>query len=205
MLLKISFFVLLFVCSFLKAEAKGRDVVIFLKDFTEVKGELLSVRDSLVAVAVEPISQDVDIAGFPERVRVFPFKDIQNVRIEENSYVMTGSITGTAWGALAIVYMDAGPGFFRKGAITESGWKVAQFLIGGALVGSAVGYLASDQEEKFTFPANDTMQVILLKNAYTFYIPSADAIGLLKEHARFEKSESAYLRDVINNLLKETK
>ena len=71
-----------------------------------------------------------------------------------------------------------------------------------------IGHLFSDNEEVFTFYtalSSDSTQVKLLKEAYTFFIPRNDAIGLLKEHSRFKESESSYLRDTIDNLLKEQK
>ena len=91
-LIKIICFTAIFLFSFLKSEAKGRDVVIFLKDSTEIKGELLAVRDSLVVIASQPIDADEEIAAYPERVKIFSLKSITFVKIVENSFVMEGAI-----------------------------------------------------------------------------------------------------------------
>ncbi|HYF02970.1 MAG TPA: hypothetical protein VEC36_06310 [Patescibacteria group bacterium] len=200
-LLKILCFIAMFSFGFLTTEAKGREVTIFLKDSTEVKGELLSVRDSLLAVAVERISLDEDIAAYPERVRVLAFKNIENITIETNNYVIQGGLTGLGLGAGSAILVNQGGGFFRKGGVTESGWvNSVQFLLQTTLIGMGIGSLLSDNEETFLFsPAtHDSTEVHHGKDGYMFFISCHEAKMLLKQHARFEFSEPHHLRDIIN-------
>ncbi len=197
--LKTGFVIVLFICSFLKSEAKGRDITIFLKDSTEVKGELLAVRDSLVAIAVEPIYADEDIAAFPERVGIIKLRDMRVLRIESNHALLTGILTGgSVGGVLGFTMADRG-----NYAILPPEGLAAVNALCGLIVGGVIGALNQKREESFVPNILDT-QILHIADERS-KIPWPTGIILLKNHSRFKESEPSYLPDIIDNLLKETK
>lgn len=177
--------ILLFMCSFLKSEAKGREVTIFLKDSSEVKGELLAVRDSLVALAIEPIYSDEDIAAYPERVRIMRINSIENIHLTGNSIFLP-----TAVGAFGGLIAGSAIGFFNK----EKGDNIPTTPLLGAILGIINGAVAGMFWSAHITYVNSDKQVTI-----------SEGLILLKEHSRFKESEPSYLRDTIDNLLKETK
>ncbi|MES2766289.1 MAG: hypothetical protein V4642_10490 [Bacteroidota bacterium] len=186
-LVKFLIFLIFFSFSTFKSEASGRDVVILLKDSTEVKGELLSVRDSLMAIAVEPISQDEDIAAHPEHVVIVKFSELYKVHILKNNFLLTGSLIGGGISALNLLIIKNGSG---SGLNIGKGVPFLPFILGGGIIGMGIGYLASDNEEVVTFISS---------------VKDNEKLILLKKISRFKDSEPSYLRDTIDNLLKETK
>ncbi len=189
--LKTGFVILFFLCSFLKSEAKGRDVTIFLKDSTEIKGELLAVRDSLVAVAVERIYADEDIAANPERVNIVKFGDIKLLRLENNQAIAIGFSFGTGIG---VSYGSSGK-FAKNLGMVVGG-------IYGGLLGGLIGMTAQKYTEDYTFDINTGQVYLPLKKENRSF---ATVVKLLRSDSLFEDTEPSSLHDVIDNLLKETK
>jgi hypothetical protein len=197
-LIKINICIILFTLTSFQSEAKGRDVIIFLKDSTEVKGELLAVRDSLVALAIQPISQDEEIVVYQDRVKIVRFHDISIIEIHESSKVVQGILIGGLGGGLIGVMINQSGGFFKKGD-----FPIILPTLAGGLAGLLAGYIVSDGQESFEFLENGSVRII--KDGFKGKATLKTALSLLKKHSRFNESEPSYLHDTIDNLLKETK
>lgn len=182
--LKTGFIILLFICSFLKSGAQGREVTIILNNGKQKSGELLSVRDSIVAVLKTSVEKDEDIASHPEKVEIIFLNDIDKVRLEKVE------ISGAGKGAL----IGGGIGLATD-IILFSIYKPEQTVVMaatpiGALYGTIIGWAVA------SFMSEDEKQVR----------PSvANGLKNIREYARFQENEPRYVRDIIDNLLKETK
>lgn len=203
--LKILGFTAIILFSFLKSQAKGRDVIIFLKDSTEVKGELLSVRDSLVVIYLKPLYNDMDI--YYEYVRVEKFSNIENITAPGNN-----AITKSLWvGAAAIVggitYNINGPrvtpkpGFLAESQPANSTGYVVMLM--GPVISLAIGAAINKTELIFSFDKQS--HEIAVKQDTVRMWQWADGILELKKIARFGADEPRHVREMTDAFLKETK
>ncbi len=178
---KASFIIVLFACSFLKSEAKGRDVIIFFKDGTKQYGELIAVQDSVIISTQAFIDEDKDIIEAVEALNIAFIKDITLIDILEEPcddfFGVAGAGIGLITGVGAIAATKNWAYIIDVPAITT--------IIGGA-IGIGIGELLSGKAE-------------------ALYPSKEDILVKIKQHSRFQESEPPYLRDIIDNLLKETK
>ncbi|HYF02969.1 MAG TPA: hypothetical protein VEC36_06305 [Patescibacteria group bacterium] len=173
--------------------AQGREVTIYLKDGKQKMGELLSVRDSLVSILKKHIEYDEDIASYPQHVEIALIRDIERVRLEE--YDVSGAGKGAAIGAGigGAIGMIAVSDNSYAGHRPETGEYIGA-AAGGAIAGAFYGFIIG------------WATAMIMSEDEEMVLPSATK-GLLRiqEYARFDEREPRYVRDIINNLLKEQK
>ncbi len=187
--LKITLILLLLVGICTKLEAQGREVTIYCKDGSSKSGELLSVRDSLVSILKSSIEKPEEIAAHPEIVEIALLKDIDKVWLGkyEAHGALAGALVGTAIGLGSDLVIASGsePGENNLGGMTPL----------GALLGTLIGWgIAKDNSKD-----EEILQTV-----------SAADIKNIGEYARFNNAkfstqEPTYVREIIDNLLREAK
>jgi len=173
--------------------AQGREVTIFFKDGKQKLGELLSVRDSVISILKNSVEDDQEIAANPEIVEIAFLKDIDRVRLEEYdvSGAGRGALIGAGLGALVSigsVYNDR-HSFSRPESDEYIGAGAGGALAGplyGLLIGWGVGMILSEDAE-------------IVRPSVT------KGLRNIREYARFDNGEPRYVRDIIDNLLKDHK
>ncbi len=187
--LKTGFVIVLFVCSFLKSEAQGRDVTVIFKNGKQFGGELLSVRLTALSVLRKSVDKDEEIAAHPEIVEVALINEIESVRLEKVApkagYALPAALTlGGILGGIGLLSDLNTP----KG---ESQFSSAGLgVICGGVLGLVVGNMAASHSAK---------------DEERIYPNSTKELMIIRSHARFDGDEPSYVRDIIDNLLKETK
>ena len=68
----------------------GAEVAILLNDGTEVYGELLSVRDSTMAICSKYAATEKDLARLAHPINIVRNNEIKELTIEGSDYVWTG-------------------------------------------------------------------------------------------------------------------
>jgi hypothetical protein len=173
--------------------AQGREVTIFFKDGKQKLGELLSVRDSVISILKNSVEDDQEIAANPEIVEIAFLKDIDRVRLEEYdvSGAGRGALIGAGLGAvvsIGSVYNDRNS-FSRPESDEYIGAGAGGALAGalyGLLIGWGVGMILSEDAE-------------IVRPSVT------KGLRNIREYARFDNGEPRYVRDIIDNLLKDHK
>jgi hypothetical protein len=128
------------------AQGGGREVVVAVGRQGAVEGELVTVEDTAIVVAIQKDH---------EELRVVPIRDIQWVLIKERSYAMKGAsiglVSGTVIGAVLGSSMadKSSKGFgigISKAQATGilEGAGLGAFL--GLTIGFCVGFTASSEE-----------------------------------------------------------
>jgi hypothetical protein len=191
-LIKTFFFIIVLLSTMpLSAFAQGREVTIFFKDESIKTGELLSVRDSVVAVLKKSVEDDEEIASYPEIVEVALLKDIDKIRLEE--YDVSGAGKGALIGAGGLTVIG-----FAAMATTDNPQNgpgeyigfTAAMALGGAFYGAIIGWVTG---------------VIISEDAEIVRPSVKRGFRDIREYARFDEREPRYVRDIIDNLLKESK
>ena len=164
--------------------ASGSKVVVFLRNNSVVIGELLSVRDSELVLATRMGCSDEGLTS-NERVRVLVSKrDIQEVKVEGRSYVMTGIAIGGGAGlvvGLGIALAQPTPdqkGLGSIGASLEHRQNVFSILVGSFACGLFVGGVAGEA-------ASSGDKIIVTERAGDFVA--------LKKFARFQNEDPDFL------------
>ncbi len=165
--------------------AYGREVTIFLKNSTQKHGELLVVRDSVIAVLTSNVENTNEIVQYPERIEFAILSDIQRIRIHEIKVegAIAGSLIGGGAGAL---YGLATSRITTQNTIPYIFENVAIGAVSGMIIGWAVATLKSDEEK-------------------TFWPSEKNPLVKIKYYARFDSVEPRFIEDFIDELLKEKK
>ncbi len=155
-------------------ENLGAEVTLLLKDGIAVFGELLSVRDSTMAICSKYAATEKELARLAYPINTVRNNGIQKLTIEGSSYAWTGIGYGALGGALI---GTLGPLLESKGYTVLKILVLAPLglLVGGG-IGAAVGYGSSTEE-------------FILQE-----IPPGYDMFFLKPLARYPDEEPEYLR-----------
>jgi hypothetical protein len=153
----------------------GVEVKLLKTDGEEIKGELLSVRDSIITLITKHSATDLKITNLKYPIITLRNNEIKEFTIKGSNYVWIGLAIGSATftGTMIWIGNEMDEGLDTEGSILERG--IYGFLI-GATVGGIVGYLLSKDD------------VIL------FEIPPDYNFSLLKPLARYNDEEQEYLK-----------
>ncbi|HYF02968.1 MAG TPA: hypothetical protein VEC36_06300 [Patescibacteria group bacterium] len=165
--------------------AQGRNVTIFLKNSTQRRGELLLVRDSIVAVLTSNVENTNEIVLYPERIEFAALSDIQRIRIHETN--VEGAIPGSLIGGGAGALFGLGTsGLTTKNTVPYIFENFAIGAISGLIIGWVVATSKSDEEK-------------------TFWPSEKNPLIKIKYYARFDSVEPRFIGDFIDELLKISK
>jgi len=166
---------------FQKEEAVGAEVTLLLKDGEEIKGELLSVRDSTITLCTEYSASEKELASLQYPIHTVRTEKIWEITLEGSNYIWTGLGIGAAAG-IGIGVLIAENYESEK---LDSRWeKFAGSCLGG-LVGSLVAGLGGGIGALVS-----TDEVIL------YEIPPGYKLLPLKSLARYPDEEPEYLRAI---------
>ena len=154
----------------------GAEVTLLLKDGIAVFGELLSVRDSTMAICSKYAATEKELASLKYPINTVRNNKIKKLTIEGSNYVWTGIGYGALGGALI---GTLGPLLESKGYTVFKILVLAPLglLVGGG-IGAAVGYGSSTEE-------------FILQE-----IPPDYDLSILKPLARYSDEEPEYLRAI---------
>lgn len=117
---------------------QGKEVAILLRNGHKVDGELLSVRDSSVLLAVQSIPGDDNLFTSVAGVAEIPNRQMVAVTVEGKSRVLLGVGLGLVGGTLAGAVIGGAAGASREPSL-ESGLNTAAGTLVGAMVGGLAG------------------------------------------------------------------
>ena len=166
---------------FQKEEAVGAEIILLLKDGTDINGELLSVRDSTITMCTEYSATEKELAGLQYPIHTVRTDKIWEITLEGSNYIWIGLGIGTVAGiGLGILVAEN-----YESESLESGWEE----IGGFCLGTMVftGAVAVGAGIGALFSTNDvTLQEI----------PSGYKLLPLKLLARYPDEEPEYLKAI---------
>jgi hypothetical protein len=146
------------------------EIEVRLRNGKELKGEFLAVRDSSIVLATDSSLAGSRTARDWKSVSAHPFRDIESILIPGTSWTALGALIGAGLGAAGGSAATDEKGFL---APSKSQMALAGGILGG-LLGLAIGSGASIDD--VTYSARD--------------------FELLKPHARFDRVEPEYLREI---------
>jgi len=122
--------------------ADGAKVIVTLKDFKQIRGELLIVRPTSIVVSKVLDQTDEDLTLHPEYIAPVTLNDIRAIQIEGESHVLSGMGSGLLWGGVvgSVLGLIIAPGPaepFARPLIAAM--FVAAYAAGGALAGMLIG------------------------------------------------------------------
>jgi len=159
-------------------EDVGVEIILSQQNGTEIRGELLSVRDSTIIICSIYGASEVQLARIIYPIYNVRNDEIQEITIEGSNYVWAGLGIGIAGGTLTGILVGLAIGTSRGSYIpAEVGLGVLGF-IAGAIAGPIVGYALSTEE-------------FVLQE-----IPPGYDFSLLKPLARYPDEEPEYLRAI---------
>ena len=139
-------------------ENVGAEVTLLFENRTEIKGELLSVRDSTMIICTEHSATDEELASLKYPINTVQNDEIQELIIAGDSYVWTGIGYGALGGAalLGIIvyatYTEGTSRYFSEGIFTRGGQTATGVILGalvGAIAGGVVGHILSTDDVIF--------------------------------------------------------
>jgi small nuclear ribonucleoprotein (snRNP)-like protein len=157
-----------------KHDELGAEVTLSLKDKKEIKGELLSVSDSMLIICTKHSATDLEITNVVYPTVIIRNNDIKSLTLKGNNFTWLGLAIGSVTFTGIGIWMGLE---FNKGMDTEGsevGFGILGLLVGAA-VGGIVGYFLS------------TDDVIL------FEIPPDYNFSLLNPLTRYKDEEPEYL------------
>jgi hypothetical protein len=161
---------------------EGAEVVLLLNNGQEIKGELVSVRDSAVVISTIEDIDEKELASQTASISVIKNQEILHVTVKGKSNLLKGMGLGTLIGVgsgalLGLASGDDPPGWFSFSA----GEKAAALgiLLGGAgfIVGTIAGVISSKGSKEIE------------------PLPDLD-FSSLKSVARYPAGEPGYLREI---------
>ncbi|GEM_PF-3269713 len=162
------------------ALAAGSKIRVTTTEGKITKGELLSVREDALVVAIKPYSEYQVNPEDQTRIAILRFEDIKTVRRAGTSYTFLGGVVGMVGGILAtasILNEDESTGI---GYVLNPGGVVLPYVAGAAIgtfVGCAIGSAAS---------RNDVVYVVNPETDFDF----------LKSYSRYPEDEPEVLQAV---------
>ena len=166
-------------------EGVGAEVILSLKNWTEISGEILSVSDSTITICTEYSATEEELASLKYPINTVRNDEIQKLTIEGDSYVWIGIgigiLGGAAIGGLvgAATYDPEGTGVAPK---IGEGIKTAGIVGLGFLVGAVAGGLIGS--------ALSTDDIVVQ------VIPPGYDLSFLKPLARYPDEEPEYLKAI---------
>ncbi len=159
-------------------ENVGAEVALLLKDKTEINGELLSVRDSVVTICTEHSATEEELASLIYPINTVRNDEIKELTLEGSNYVWSGLGIGIAAGTgigllVGLAIEPSGKSYVSP----ELALGVLGFIV-GAIAGPIIGYSLSDEE-------------YILQE-----IPPDYDFSLLKPLARYSDEEPEYLKAI---------
>ncbi len=170
--------------------AQGREVTIFLKDGTKKTGELLVVRDSVIAIMTNKVAKMHEIVDHPKLVKFAFVKEINKVLLHKVE--VEGAINGAWLGAGAggiVSAIDFLSSDYESNSIQSQNEDISSLftnIFGGAAIGFVAGWAVAtiqSEDEEVIRPT------------------SIDALIEIKGSARFNKGEPDFIKKFINELL----
>jgi len=153
---------------------EGAEVTLSLQNVKEIKGELLSIRESSVTICTKYSATEEELASLKYPINIVQNDEIKELIIKGNNFVWIGLAIGAATFTGIGIWIGHE---FDKGLDTEGG-KEGLGIIGfvaGAIVGSIVGYFLSTDDVKLQ------------------EIPPGYDLSILKPLARYPGEEPEYL------------
>jgi hypothetical protein len=170
--------------------AHAKEIVILLSGGSELRAELLSVRDSAIVICLKVDVSNDELLRNPRLATVLPFQRVDRIKMEGKSYVITGLLLGALGGGIAggligsqvTTESERNPDFFttvfvapvERTAHTATGILVGG--LGGLLLGAMIGGGASTPETILDPRGRGQREV-------------------LREFARFPRQEPEFLKD----------
>ncbi len=168
---------------------EGAGVTLLLKDRTEIKGELLSVRDSTITICTEHSATEDELAKGVYPIISIKGQEIQKITVEGESKFWEGAGYGALIGAAVGVGLGiaGGEGGYLK--TIEAKALVGAILLSplGAITGGIVGAVNSTDEVIIHLPAEYDFSSL-----DTFLGSSLNS--LLNQLSRYPDEEPEYLR-----------
>lgn len=164
-------------------ENAGAELTITLKDSTEIKGELLSVRDNTITICEYYSSSDEELIKITYPIFSVRNDEIKELTIEGSNNLWSGlgigALAGPAFGAtLATLIVVTAPVQEGDQPILAYMILVPAGFIAGTLFGAGVGAATSVEE-------------IILNN-----IPPGYDLSILKPLARYPDKEPEFLKAI---------
>ncbi len=161
-------------------ENVGDEVILSLKNGTEINCELLSVRDSTITICTEHSATEEELASLKYPINTVRNDEIRKITIEGSNYVWTGLgigiLAGTGIGLLVGWAIVGDPQHGYEGYGIAGGGILG--LIVGAIAGPIIGAGLS------------TDDVVI------FVTPPGYNLSFMKPRARYPDEEPEYLRAI---------
>ena len=163
-------------------EAEAPEVILALKTGEKWKGEILSVRDRVLAFSTEHGKTEKSLSKKTDLIMLIGTDDIQLVTLKGESYVLTGMQAGIALGGLAgyLVGSSQRGGGGLAGGCEEIGYGSRGCLV-GSVAGCAVGGLVGGDASRKDSVISGT---------------AAQDISRLKALARYQGEEPEFLQAI---------
>jgi hypothetical protein len=157
-------------------ENVGAEITLLLKDRTEIKGELLSVRDTTMIICTEHSATEEELANLIYPINTVRNDEIKELTLEGSNYVWAGLGIGIVAGTLTGILVGSLLEENRQAYIShEAGFGVLGFIV-GAIAGPIIGHALSTEE-------------FVLQE-----IPPGYNFSLLKPLAHYPDEEPEYLK-----------
>jgi hypothetical protein len=146
------------------------------KDWTEINGELLSVRDSTIILCAKYSAKEEELAKLSYPILLLSNNEIQELTIEGSNWVWEGIAAGAVAGFLAY-WTGHSTKTYESQEDSDEGGRLYSLLFGLAVAaGWGIGYALSTEE-------------YVLQNVPTDY-----NFSILRNLSRYPDEEPEYLK-----------
>jgi hypothetical protein len=159
------------------AQGGGRYAEVYVANGSRYSGELLSVRDTSIVIGLVMDAQESAFMSDSTTVQVIGKSEIRLVQMEGKSYMLVGAAIGLLAGGGIGAAIGASGKQEKEDVIgpvkaLESGTGVLVGMVGGLLVGLAVGGAASSKDVAFTNQRGESMDILRPYARYQFGEPA---------------------------------